>query len=433
MSLADIHDKVLSYSNLHEWHITIIFAIILGLISFRYGYDIWTTDDYVGETVLYNFPYADAILHGTAPYTPGTGMRWEYPPFAYLLMLIPRFFTSDVYVYEVLYVVEVAVFLVIGLILIRKIANHFGKNPLLAFITYVVCVYLLDYFIFDRFDIIVAVIVLAASYLVLKKRRGWAIFLLIFGMFVKLYPALLIPILIVPFLAKREYIPALKVLGFSILLCVLFILPFIIMAPGDVWNFMTYHSNRGLQIESVAASIVMFIGMFVPIDYFTENSYGSYNIGGDVPDSVASIMMFLMILMILISYLMYYVRCHSQEFGSEQRDFLLISLVVLMVFISFNKVFSAQYVIWVMLLLIPLMFMSEGVNMPRVISLVCVVMMIMTMWMVAGYDSLLNHEPYGIMLLFVRNVIFVGMMLYAVRSAGYLDDLKALYAGHASG
>ena len=424
MGLMDTYHKVDAYTKSHEDGLTLVFAILICLISLKYGYLIWTTDNYVGETVMYNFPYADAIFNGIAPYTPDMGMRWEYPPFAYLLMLIPRFFTSDVNVYEVLYVVEVTVFLIIGLILIRKLANHYGMNPFVAFFTYVLSIFLLDYFIYDRFDVIVAVIVLAATYLVLKGHTGWAVFLIIFGMFVKLYPALLIPLLMIPHLAQGRFIIASKLFGLSIILCVLFILPFIWMSPDNVWNFMSYHGDRGLQIESVAASFIMFIGLFIPLDYYTDHSFGSYNISGSICDSVASIMMLVMIIMIVLIYVLYYLHCRRTKGADEDKGMLMVFFLVIMAFIIFNKVFSAQYVIWALLLLIPVLFVMSGEKQTLDCSLICVVMMLFTMWMVDQYDSLLSHEAYGIILLFVRNIIFVWMMVYVLKESRFLESLK---------
>ena len=57
-------------------------------------------------------------------------------------------------------------------------------------------------------------------------------------------------------------------------------------------------------------------------------------------------------------------------------------------------------------------------------SLICVVMMLFTMWMVDQYDSLLSHEAYGIILLFVRNIIFVWMMVYVLKESHFLESLK---------
>lgn len=424
MEFMEAIGKMDVYAKSHTRLIGLLFAAILILISIRYGYLVWTTDDYTGETVMYNFAYADAIFNGIAPYTPDMGLRWEYPPFAYILMLIPRFFTSDVYVYEVLYVAEVAVFLLIGLWLILKFAKHYDKNPLPVLIAYAVSVYMLDYFIYDRFDVIVAVILMGACYCYIKDQHLAAIFLVVFGMFAKLYPAIILPLMIVPFLAQRKYVGAVKYLLTAILMSVLFILPFAIMSPDNVWNFLTYHSSRGLQIESVAASFILFFELFGLTSCVTDHSYGSYNITGGISDPVSEVMMLLMIIALLAVYVGFFFHCRANEDGKGSDTGMLMAVfLAIMAFILFNKVFSAQYVVWVMIAFFPLVLAyDDKVNITS--SVACILLMLLTMWMVATYDSLLNHEAYGVCVLLLRNLLFIAMFVYGVYKSEYVGDTR---------
>ncbi len=394
-----------------------LFVAIICLISIRYA--IWCIVDqtYVGEVVTYYFPYGDAILNGVFPYIPYEELRWEYPPLSYIFMVIPRLFTSNVATYEVLYSFQVMFVLLIGLVLIRKFAKMYDKNPFFGMLGYAVSVYLLDYFIFDRFDIMVAVISMAAVYFFVQRRYTWATVLLVFGLFIKLYPALLLPIFLIPFISKGDYRTPLKqFLVFSIL-SVILIAPFIIIAPDTVWTFMSYHGDRGLQIESVAASFVLLAEIFGLTQTFTNNSFGSFNIGGGCADDVAAIMMPVMFIAIVAVYVLFFIQCRRTSDEDCTRSVVMASFIVVMMFVALNKVFSAQYVIWVMMLMIPAYYAIR----PKYRSypiIACVVLMFMTMWMVHSYDSLLDHDAYGIIVLLLRNLLFVAMTLIAIRDSG---------------
>lgn len=147
----------------------IVFSAIIVLLTLFYCYWVgWK--GYVGEAEMYNFGYADAIFNGIAPFTPFEDLRWEYPPLAYLLFLPPRLFASDPQSYVFAFAVEVAVFCIIGLWIMMRIARSMGRNYTGVLLTYVISIFILNYFIFDRFDIIVAVIALGAVSMFMEKR-----------------------------------------------------------------------------------------------------------------------------------------------------------------------------------------------------------------------------------------------------------------------
>lgn len=94
----------------------------------------------------------------------------EYPPFAFVFMIIPRLFFSDPFGYNVGFVIEMYVFTIIGLVLTRRLAERLEFSQVKAMTVYSVLMVFLLEFITDRYDIVTAVMSLAAFYLILTKR-----------------------------------------------------------------------------------------------------------------------------------------------------------------------------------------------------------------------------------------------------------------------
>ncbi len=370
---------------------------------------IWT--GYQGEAVLYNLPYANAIFDGTAPFTPQGDLRWEYPPLAYLLLLPPRIFTTDPTIYMALYTVEVLVFLIIGLRILMKMISRTGASPVLIVGTYLLSVLLLGHFIYDRFDIIVAVIALAAVYMFVTNRYFAASVLVVLGMFMKIYPALFLLVFFVFLFNRRQYRDIAVQAVFCLVLCAVLMAPFLIMAPDNAWNFVSYHGDRGLQVESTAASIIMLFGTFGFGGFHVISSFGSWNLGGSVADSLASVTFAAMVVAILVSLAFYFLRDRICPENEREMWLMLGCAAVLTSFVILNKVFSAQYVIWLITAYLPLaMYLRSGKS--YCLCIAALVMVYLTMVMVKLYDDLVYNHPDGIVVLFIRNVLVLSMLAF---------------------
>ena len=368
-----------------------------------------------GEAVRENFFYGDALFNGVLPFQPYNDLNWEYPPLAYLFLLIPRLFASDPYGYQVAFVAMMTVFILIGLVVIRRLSLKYEKNAALLMGVYVLTMVVHTQFFFDRFDIIVGVLAMAAVYFYLEKRYPLAFFLLVIGMFIKLYPGLLFPIFLIPLLVsdKRN---ALRSFAVFVASSVVLIIPFVIMSPDNFLNFMLYHSDRGIQLESVTASFILFLESLGLTSTMTSSAFGSFNLEGGLADVILPVMMPLMIFAILAFCLIYYVWCRKGNGGTDSVPWA--SFVVLMIFIVFNKVFSAQYVVWILMALLPFVVLIESKERSDIILLMYVSAAIMTYFFVDTYTELCYHEMFPVYVLLLRNVLVIFLLAAAVRYSG---------------
>ena len=307
------------------------------------------------------WPYADAMVSGHVfPYTEDVWAydkwsTWEYPPLAYLFILIPRLFSWSVSSYQAAFLAETFGFFLLGLWCSERMAVHYKVSRFGTMMFYSVLMLLMFEFLADRFDIIPAVLTMLAVVFVLEKKNGAAFLVLAVATLVKLYPAVLFPVLLIYLLSKgdrREALRGAVIYCGAGLLC----LGAFFAMGSDPLSFMTYHTDRPLEIEAPIASLPEFLDMLGLTDAWVGFEYGSDNLYGDIADLLGDIMLPLMAVVLLMLYAHYF---YWSAMGRRKvpakvpMDSALVALLALMTFVLVSTVFSGQYVIW----LIPLMIL----------------------------------------------------------------------------
>jgi hypothetical protein len=240
----------------------------------------------------------EAILAGNVPYR---DFFIEYPPASLLAFVPPAFFSTNQEDFAAFFASEMALVLVATLVLTACAARILlgGRWWPLPAVVFTVAALLLYPVAVTRYDALVALTLAAATALVagvstLGRTRtagtvaltaAWAS--LGFGAAVKLVPALAtVPLVL--FTASRQGLRTLKdtVQGAAWALAVFFgvliafFLPaFLVGSEGGGEGFvgsLAYQAERGLQVESVGASVLMTLGS--PEEVVFE--YGAYEVLG---------------------------------------------------------------------------------------------------------------------------------------------------------
>ena len=380
---------------------------------------------------LYTEVINDRFEDNVQPLFNGGDWKMEYPPFALVFMLIPRLFGWTAETYEIFYVVEVFAFMVIGLFYTDKLAEHFGKNRKNSMLAYSVLMVLLLEFVTDRYDIFPAVLTLMSFYYFVKSRYAWAFILIAVGMMTKLYPALLFPIYFLCFAMKGEWKEAWKGTAVFIITTLVIVVPVMIIDMDALTYFIEYHADRPLQVESVAASLIYPLAMLglteVSITSATDpGSFGSDNLVGEIPDAVVGFLTPLMIICVLaICFFFAYIYRKADEDGRTRALGLAVA-AVMMAFMIFGKVFSAQYLIWV---ISPIVFilMFEGDMFKTPLFKVTVAAFIMTqadfVYNVGVLHGGSNINDLGMIIILIRNILTIVMLYLMIR------DMYRIYAG----
>lgn len=204
----------------------------------------------VGELTLY-FSFADKISKGLTPYV---DFFPEYPPFALHLFSLANIF-GEMW-FTLIFYLMVALAVLGMMIMIKKLKG----NPYI----FLCCILPLGGLLWDRYDIFASYFTLLSIYLA-KKRNLLSIFALIAGIMTKIYPIVILPIILGMFMFQGKFWKATLLFIIGMLMCILPQKKFI-----DV--LFKYHGNRGIQIESIKATPLLFQ------DSIVEWGHGTYEI-----------------------------------------------------------------------------------------------------------------------------------------------------------
>jgi len=365
----------------------------------------------------------EAILAGEVPYR---DFFIEYPPGSLPAFVPPALFTESREAYASLFASEMALVLVAALALTAYTArslDHFWLLPAAVFVAAAVLLYPVAV---TRYDAVVALSFAAATALACglsgngsKRAVGatggsvalvaaWASLGL--GAAAKLVPAL--AALPLALFARREERTfggvARGALGGIVVFCgvvAAFFLPAVFFGGGGFIESFTYHADRGLQIESLASSVLMKLGYVNA----TSFEFGAVDVRGRGVGLLSSLSFPVTGVLLAVTAAVAYREWRGGRFGPAQ--FPRFAAALVLAFLIGSKVLSPQYVIW----LLPLVPLSASglwsVGVSAVFLSVC--------WMTTQiypyhYFEILNSRPPGTDILLGRNLLLVvlwGLML----------------------
>ena len=376
--------------------------------------------DIESEVMRDRFANAEDMLNGNLH-------TLEYPPLVLVLIAIPRIFASAPFAYSVGFVIEMFAFFVLGLLVVGKLAKKFGKDEKAAMLGYTVLMLIMTEFAVDRFDIVPAALSIAAVYCFVTKRYTLAFVLLSMGTMIKLYPAVLFPIFLIPFIMNRNWNEVLKGTVVFAIASLAVIIPVMILQPDLLSSTITYHAGRPLQIESLASSFIYPFGMLgltsVTILGVLASGFGSDDLVGGWADPAASVMLPLMVILIVSVYILYaYALKKIKDTGDgSDRLYLFANAILLavMLFIMIGKVFSSQYLLWIIPPLIFVLMLSQDQKWKRTVFILFAVILLITQLQFAYNVGYLgggeNINDLGMMLILVRNILMVVLLYLIVR------------------
>jgi Glycosyltransferase family 87 len=356
------------------------------------------------------YDYGSAIVAGKVPYR---DVFIEYPPFALVFFTLPRLIGASFRWYYVWYQVEVVVADLIVLVLLYA-ARERGTAPWRVLLPYTVLLLGVGPIIPQQYDLFPAAITLGAVVAFAARRDTTAWILLALGAMTKVYPALLAPVFLL--LDDRVTLgPRLRrAAGLFAATCVAVLAPLLVIAPASLERMVTFHTERGIQIESVYASIAfavrsLGIGLIRVVD-----SHRSSGIAGPIADVLAPAST-VVLAMVLISTYAFIARQLRGMAPAAMRDVRIVatsSALVILGGLVASKVLSPQYLIWPLPLLPLVARPARG--------------WIWGVFTVAGvityyiyplhYGALLGREPLGVGALAARNLLLLTLTLIVARS-----------------
>lgn len=368
---------------------------------------------------------AEPLFHGEFPAT-------EYPPLAMVFFAIPRLFGSSPWGYETAYVAMMWAFMVLGLLMADRTARDLGYSRGRAMGLYSLLVLLLLEFVLDRFDMIVAVFVIASLMFFAEGRSRMSFLMLAIATLLKVVPAVLFPVLLIALVAQGRRRDALEGALLYIMTGAAVMAVFWLVEPDSVTSFLDYNSDRPLQIESVAASFLYPLSMMGVSDMWIqsadeEGSHLSDNLRGSLPDDVASVLLPVTCIAVLAVWALYAWRERRGPSGGIAM-MAFACLAAMLMFLVTNKVFSSQYLLWLVGPVL-LVLMTSGKREGRAVLRLTVAVIVLTQLNFAynvGYlGGGANIDDLGMMILLVRSVVCIALLLLCLmpflRGTGPVD------------
>jgi uncharacterized membrane protein len=354
---------------------------------------------------------ARKILDGKIPYHDFTS---EYPPLALLGFLLPGLFSSTALAYSWGFAVELLLCDLLIIFFITDLASFMKISVRNSLGIYTLFIIATGAIVVCRYDILPAMLVLAALWAFVRGRTGLAWAAAALGITAKMYPALIVPLFVIYQVKNGQYHQLIK--GGAIFLAILavVIVPWLIIDAPGFWNSMSYHLERELHAESTYGTALMAGQLAGMSGVSTGLSYGSWNIISPLGVRLADISFFVTAGVLIIVYGLFVQRLKKTSAGTaasmtpeQSIGILRYSALAISAFMLTSKIFSAQFLIW----LCPLLPFIAGER-KYITAILYITAAAFTQYVYPyNYVSFTAGEPWPVAILAVRNLVMVVMAI----------------------
>lgn len=330
--------------------------------------------------------YANKIVAGQVPYA---DFPHEYPPASLFILLLPRLLTADPTLYAALFGLEVLFFDLVILAVLSKV----GLRALLLYGCGMLLFWRVPYI---RHDLAPVAVSTLGAFALWRGRALWAAFLWGFGGALKLYPVVAVPALAFG-ASLRETLKRWTVAG-------------VVFAAGILWGvvafgpealtFLTYHSERPAQIESIPGNILLLLP-----DSRVVNTFGSFNVVGPGSGSLIALFTFFQLAAVLLGLGVAF----WQGRGSDDAAIRGAALATF-AFAVFGKVFAWHYLFWPLPLL-AMAYSLVGFRFPKTTWGLYFAAVLLTTAINEQYGAIDGNLPYFTAMLSARNLLLLPLFV----------------------
>jgi hypothetical protein len=357
----------------------------------------------VSDIPLYQH-YAARMAAGEAPFS--ESFRVEYPPLAMLLLRLPGN-AGDLGAYSAGFTMWMGILALVAAALTAAAAQALwprGRDAWIAALLFPAGAALTGAIIVNRYDIEVA-LVLAAILLCLARRWHVAAAALVgLGFALKFTPAALLPLVLLLSGPPRRWPPAILACGVA---AIAPFLPYLASGADGIAYVFRYHLERPLQIESVLGT-PMLVGQLLGAAWASfGHSHGSQSLLAPGAEFAAAASGPLTLVAVAAVYGLIWRR--RSRLAADAGDATLAVFAVVIKLMSFSKVLSPQYFIW----LLPAWALVAARD--RTLAVLGALVLLLTqVEFPALYWRLVAMEPLPIAVVVLRNLLLLATFALAV-------------------
>ncbi|MCL4473404.1 MAG: DUF2029 domain-containing protein [Actinobacteria bacterium] len=404
-----------------RWLITGLF-LLAQLVIWSAVFEVfWYGDRSITDTPVY-YQYASRIAQGMFPYR---DFSLEYPPVAVLLFSLPRLISGPDYTWFVFAFEAEMLAFSCGIVVVLSIIawrqwQSIGK---LAGVlgTYTIFLLCLGSIVELRFDLAAAFLILASVACFITDRRLAAWLLLGVGIMTKIIPVLIAPIFLISHFRRRQYNQMISGPALMLVAALAIAIPFLIAAPEGLANAFLYHVERPLQLESTWSTPLLLMAKYSGYSVSIMNSYGSHNVFSSLSNTLAMLSGPVTILVMLFSYGVYWRRSRGDSpLQWDSSQVIRFAVLTIAIFIFGGKVFSPQFLIW----LLPLIPLIKGRDRGLITGLFAAVLLLTQWEFPARYWELYLLQKQMVVEVAARNVLLGLLVVVLLVSTGRQGRLE---------
>jgi uncharacterized membrane protein len=343
--------------------------------------------------------YAEKLLHGALPYR---DVFVEYPPGAFAVFLPPTAFGAGHYnaaFKSLMALCGAATIVLVALVLAELGAS--GRRVWVAVGLLALSPLALGPISLNTYDAWPALLTVLALWLLLRGHDLPAFGVLGLAVSAKVYPLVLVP-LAAWFVWRRAGVRRVVAgLGLTVVVAAAVIAPFAAYAPHGVYESFHSQATRGLQVESLGASLLLALDRLGLYHANVVETFGvaGRNLTGGTADAAAAGLLVLEAAAVVTVWALY-------ARARDTRERLPVAWAAAVAgFLAFTKVFSPQYLVW----LLPLVVAAGGAV---AVALTAVALVLAQVWFFHYGD--LFRLAWPVWLLLVRDLVMVALYLVLV-------------------
>jgi hypothetical protein len=254
--------------------------------------------------------------------------------------------------------------------------------------------------VLGHYDLWPALLVSAALAALLWERMRTAAVLLGLAVAAKIYAVVLLPLAVVWLWRRVGRRAALRWLLLATSTTAVCFVPFFIASPGGLMWSLTEQANRPLQLESTAAAVLLAAHQLFSLSLGVAFSHSSVNLGGKLPAAAAAATVAFEAMVLILTWFFF------ARGPRDARQLVRSSTAAALAFVLLGKVFSPQFLIW----LIPLAPLLGG-TLALVGSVIVGTAAVFTRLYFPGHWSdLIQFESTPTALLVIRNALLLCLL-----------------------
>lgn len=381
-----------------RWAIGLVLAAFLlsrtfaGYVADHPGFYGPNLPDATGDVHYYDYLTWEMRHEDASPY--GEKLRMEYPPAAIPIMMAPRYVRAVSYRTE--FVIFMVVFDAVGLYGLVRIAKRTGSWWGAA--TWFVLIPALGPVSYTRLDIVVAVALVWTIERALAGRWGHVGLLIAAGTAVKLVPVLLLPMLF--FVAPRDRRRLL--VGSFAGGVALAVLPFINALPDMFHSIVDYHTERGVQAESIWGAGMLTAQRLADYPVAIVASHRAWDAVAPASETLKSISNGASLVVVLGA-----IALAVRTRVGDLRRITLLLFAAMSLLVGVGRVYSPQYVLWLIALGAVAMATAPRLAAPALGVLGVTTVLAHLEFPVWFWDALFYKEDAALIVLMARDALTI--------------------------